>query len=543
MMTSLVLAACVAIAASTTAQHAAIEQTAHGTRPPATLVASFDGLGVGFEGPQGAAALRNPSDNSLAVGPDHIVQTVNTRMAIFTKKGKRFDSSGKALYGPVNTNNVFKGFGGVCESTNNGDAVVRYDQIADRWLIVMPIFRRDPTRSERPAPPRSGGPPGLSVPGRPNQPGPAASLVAPPPPATPAPPPAPPGQRGPPPPAEGPYSMCYAISTGSDPFGPYYRYEFLRPLFPDYPRPAIWRDGYYVPTSTGDEVIQKHTCIVERARMLKGEPAREQCFVIDGVNFLNNADVDGKTLPPNGAPNVMLAAGGTQLKQVFDDDAIFAWQVHVDWRDPAKSALSGPEKIAVAPYHYLCDGQLTNCVPQPGSERRLDAQGDKIMARVVYRNVDGRESVVAVHSVNTAAGGGGVRWYELRLDKGRSVTLFQQGTYAPDGLYRWMASPAIDKFGNIGIGYSFGGGDHYVGQRFAGRLAGDAPGQLTLRETVLVEGEAAQSVMRWEDYSQTAVDPSDDCTIWYVGDYLKKDAPSYSSRIGAFRLTERCGTR
>ena len=25
---------------------------------------------------------------------------------------------------------------------NNGDAVVRYDQLADRWLIVMPIFRR-----------------------------------------------------------------------------------------------------------------------------------------------------------------------------------------------------------------------------------------------------------------------------------------------------------------------------------------------------------------------------------------------------------------
>src|SRR5262245_6348515 len=193
MMTSLVLAACVAIAASTTAQHAAIEQTAHGTRPPATLVASFDGLGVGFEGPQGAAALRNPSDNSLAVGPDHIVQTVNTRMAIFTKKGKRFDSSGKALYGPVNTNNVFKGFGGACEATNNGDAVVRYDQIADRWLIVMPIFRRDPARSERPVTPQSGGPAVLSLPGRPNQPGPAAALVSPPPAAE---QPAPAGQRG-----------------------------------------------------------------------------------------------------------------------------------------------------------------------------------------------------------------------------------------------------------------------------------------------------------------------------------------------------------
>jgi len=523
----------------------AIEQTAPGTRPPATLVESFDGLGVGFEGPQGTASVRNPSDNSLAVGPDHIVQTVNSRMAIFTKKGKRFEATGKVLYGPVNTNNVFKDFGGACATINNGDTVVRYDQIADRWLIVMPIFRRDPSRADRAVPVgRSGGPAVLSLPGQPGQPGRPAALVAPA--EAPA---APPAAQGPPTssgpgrgqaPTEGPYSMCYAVSVGTDPFGPYYRYEFLRALFPDYPRPAIWRDGYYVPTSTGDDVIQKHTCIVDRARMVKGEPATEQCFVIDDVNFLNNADVDGKTLPPSGAPNVMLAAGGTQLKKIFEDDGIFAWGVHVDWSDPSKSALLGPAKIPVAPYHYLCDGQLTNCVPQPGSDRRLDAQGDKIMARVVYRNANGHESVVAVHSVNTAVGGGGVRWYELRIDKNRSLSVHQQSTYAPDNLYRWMASPAIDRFGNIGIGYSYGGTLRHAGQRFAGRLANDPPGQLTLRETVLIDGEDAQNAMRWEDYTQTAVDPSDDCTIWYVGDYFKKGAPSYSTRIGAFRLTDRC---
>ena len=60
---------------------------------------------------------------------------------------------------------------------------------------------------------------------------------------------------------------------------------------------------------------------------------------------------------------------------------------------------------------------------------------------------------------------------------------------------------------------------------------------MTLGETVLAEGEAAQTnTLRWEDYTQTAIDPSDDCTIWYVGDYLKKDASSYSTKIGALRL-------
>ncbi len=197
----------------------------------------------------------------------------------------------------------------------------------------------------------------------------------------------------------------------------------------------------------------------------------------------------------------------------------------------------GPTDGRVAPYRYLCDGQLTECVPQPGTDQRLDAQGDKIMSRLVYRNVDGQESLVAVHSVATEAGGGGVRWYEFRVGEDRGLRLRQQGTYAPEGFYRWMASPAIDRRGNIGIGYSFGGLPHFPGQRFAARLADDPPGVLTMRESVLVGGEASQTnTRRWEDYSQTAIDPTDDCTIWYVGDYYKMDATAYSTRIGAFRL-------
>jgi len=541
-----------------------VEQTTPGDHPPPTIVASFDGLGVGFSGPQGTSTGRNPSDNSLAVGPDHVVQIVNSRMAIFTKKGGRFDTTGRVLYGPVETRNVFRGFGGPCDQRNNGDAVVRYDQLADRWLIVMPIFSRIPEQTDDRPMPRSGDPARKSLPGVAGQPGPAVRLYEPPAPP-PAPAPRPDSQnaardtagrrsagaradsqnavrtdtalRRPPRPTTGVYAMCYAISTGTDPFGPYYRYEFIRPLFPDYPRPAVWPDGYYVPTSTGDEVIQKHACVVERAKMLTGGDASEQCVVIDSVNFLNNADVDGKAAPPRGAPNVMMAAGGMQLRKIMEDSVILAWSFRVDWADPSKTRVDGPKRIPVAPYHYLCDGQLTNCVPQLGVDRRLDAQGDKLMARLAYRRVAGHESIVAVHSVNTKAGGGGVRWYEFRLDGKREPGLYQQGTYAPDAAFRWMASPAMDAHGNIGIGYSYGGPGEFAGQRFAGRLAGDPLGRLTLHEALLATGEAAQTTtLRWEDYSQTAVDPSDDCTIWYVGDYLKQGATSYSTRIGAFRL-------
>jgi hypothetical protein len=511
-------------------QAASIEQTWQGTRPAPALLAAFDGLGEGFSGPQGTAYYRNPSDNALAVGPDHIVQIVNSRMAIFSKKGARYDSTGRVLYGPGETRNVFRGFGGPCEKLNNGDAVVRYDQLAHRWLIVMPTFRRGIPRSEEVDSAHGNKP-------YPAQPGEAVMLYQPGPTFIKEPP------SGPRPArthldSVGTFCMCYAISTGPDPVGPYYRYEFDRPLFPDYPRPAIWPDGYYTTSSTSDNLIQRQVFVVNREKMLKGEPATEQSFIVNGVNFMLNADVEGQQLPPNGAPNIIVANGGAQLNKQIEDDGIYFWKLHVDWNDTTKTKLEGPLKLTVAPYHYMGDGQLTKAVPQPGTDQRLDSQGDKLMGRLIYRRIGKKESLVVVHSVNTAAPGGGVRWYEFRLGKHRKPGLYQQGTYAPGGNYRWLAGAAVDKEGNIGFGYSFGGDKDFPGQRFTGRLAGDSLGIMTFRENVLAEGEDVQTnTLRWEDYTYGAIDPSDDVTFWYVGDYLKKGAKNYSTKIGAFRLS------
>lgn len=476
-------------AVTISAEGAAVEQTTEGTKPAPLQVASFDGLGASFHGPQGTADARNPSDNSLAVGPNEIIQIVNSRMAIFAKKGAKYPDTGKALFGPVITNTLFAGFGGPCEKQISGDAVARYDQLANRWLIVLPIFRKP---SDDP---------------------------------------------------NAPYGMCYAVSTSPDPMGAYYRYEFNRPLFPDYPRPAIWPDGYYLPTSTGDTVIQKHICAADRSKMLRGLAADEQCEVIDGVSFLNAADLDGRKLPPSGMPEIIMAAGGTQLHQIFESDAVYAWKYAVNWTNPSKTQITGPDKIAVAPYHFQCNGQLSKCVPQPGTDVRLDSQGDKLMQRLAYRNFGGYQSIVASHSIDTRAGGGGVRWYEFRLDASGTPQLLQQGTYAPDGSYRWMPSIAMDRKGDIGVGYSFGDASNYPGQRFAARAAGDPKGQMTLHEAVVAEGEASQmNTLRWEDYTTLDIDPSDDCTFWYVGDYFKKGEENYSTRIGAYRLPG-CGAR
>ena len=173
------------------------EQTEVGEGPAALLVEGFDGLGFGFLGPHGPSSGRNPSDNSLAVGPDHIVQTVNSQLAIFTREGEWFDTTGAVLYGAVPTNTVFHGFGGTCEERNNGDAVVRYDQLAERWLLVMPIFRRGETRPDQPELWVGADSVYLSPPGVPGQPGPSAPLHVPDPwvPPDSAPPPgAPPGR-------------------------------------------------------------------------------------------------------------------------------------------------------------------------------------------------------------------------------------------------------------------------------------------------------------------------------------------------------------
>jgi hypothetical protein len=130
-----------------------------------------------------------------------------------------------------------------------------------------------------------------------------------------------------------------------------------------------------------------------------------------------------------------------------------------------------------------------------------------------------------------------VRWYEFRLNRRGDPELYQQSTYSPDRFYRWLASIGMDRRGNIGLGYSFGGNPQYPGQRFAARLASDPKGQLTFRESVLAEGHASQTgSLRWEDYTTLVVDPSDDCTFWFAGNYLKPEAPSSTTRIGSFVL-------
>src|SRR5262249_31343210 len=92
-------------------------------------IANFDGIGDGFVGPAGQFNLQaDPPDTNGDVGPNHYMQSVNISFAVFSK-------TGTPLYGPASIHTVWAGFGGVCETTDDGDPLVKYDSIGDRWIL------------------------------------------------------------------------------------------------------------------------------------------------------------------------------------------------------------------------------------------------------------------------------------------------------------------------------------------------------------------------------------------------------------------------
>src|SRR6185503_10319230 len=111
------------------------------------------------------------------------------------------------------------------------------------------------------------------------------------------------------------------------------------------------------------------------------------------------------------------------------------------------------------------------------------------------------------------------RWYEIR-NPGDSPVVYQQGTYAPDGDFRWMGSIAMDGNGNMALGYSKSSATTYPSIGITGRLAGDALGTMGAEE-IWFEGAGSQieSGNRWGDYSTMSIDPVDDCTFWYTQEY------------------------
>ena len=428
----------------------------------ATQGSSFDGIGLPVYAVNAA-----PPDTNGAVGATQYVQWVNEAFGVFSK-------TGTLLKGPVAGNTLWQGFGGGCETNNDGDPIVQWDKAASRWVLTQ-----------------------FSV-------------------------------------STTPYLQCVAVSTSSDATGTYARYAFQQPNFNDYPKLGVWPDAYYTTFNifSGNSFVGGRVCAFDRTRMLTGAAATQQCFQLsNSFGGLLPSDLDGTISPPAGSPDYVANFGSNVLN---------VWKFHVDWTTPANSTLAGPTTLPVASFTEACGGGT--CVPQSGTRNQLDSLGDRLMYRLAYRHfADGHEALVVNHSVKTGgsrkAETDGVRWYELRISSG-VPSVFQQGTFAPNSTSRWMGSAAMDKVGDIAIGYSISSGTVFPSIGFTGRVPTDTLGTLEAENQWFTgSGSQTGTLHRWGDYSSVSVDPSDDCTFWYTTEYLKSSGSfNWSTRIGSFKF-------
>jgi hypothetical protein len=429
--------------------------------------------------------LLNPPDTDGAVGPTQYVEWVNLSFAVYSK-------TGTVLLGPVQGNTLYAGFGGLCDSTNQGDPLVQYDQIAGRWVISQFAFTNT---------------------------------------------------------TSGPFLQCIAVSTTSDATGSWNRYAFTisATKLDDYGKIGVWPDGYYMSfnqfgTASGQCHPSTFWCgalaaVFDRAAMIAGTAATLQKFDMDGVDpnlfGLLPSGLDGSTAPPANTPNFFLA-----MDEFTPSSQLLMYKFHVDWSTPGNSTFTGPTNVAVASYDFNMCGFSRTCLPQSGTANKIDALSDRMMYALHYRNMGTHEVLVATHGVDVGSDHAGARWYEIR-DPDGTPAVFQQGSYAPDATHRFNPSIAMDQDGNISLAYSMTSASMFPSIGYTGRLASDTLGTMAQGETTMFTGTGSltSTSHRWGDYSLMSMDPTDDCTFWYVNEYMIDTSTSHwATRIGSWKF-------
>ncbi|PIE91357.1 MAG: hypothetical protein CR997_01410 [Acidobacteria bacterium] len=422
----------------------------------------------------------NPPDTVGDVGTQYYIQSINSGGgAVYTIYNK---SDGSVAAGPFSMDDLGSGACG----DGLGDPIILYDWMADRWFISE--FSNSSN------------------------------------------------------------DLCIYISQTNDPItGGWFAYSFLNPNgFPDYPKYAVWPDGYYVTTNHGGP----NTCSVfERDKMLLGQAATFQSRTdipdLAGFGFQAStpADLDGFTAPPSGSPAYIMRHRDDEVHNTGNNDPnqdfIELWAYQTDWNTPANTSLTKLLDIPVAEFDSsLCGLSSFYCFPQSGSSTTLDPLREVIMWRLVYRNFGTHEALVGNYVVDIDGNDtGGIRWFELRKTGSGAWSLYQEGTHAPDdGLSRWMGAIGMDGKGNIALGYNVSSSSTYPSLAYAGRLNTDPLGTLpqadTTGEYTIVEGTSPNGSNRYGDYSSMNLDPSDDCTFWFTGEY--NVASNWSTRIAKF---------
>jgi hypothetical protein len=486
-----------------------------GTLPAATIPSTQQNFeGLSNEDNFNIFGFRvNPPDPNGEVGPNNYIEMVNLTFAVYDKGGNR-------LLGPVDTGTLWDNFAVPDCTDPSGDPVVLYDQFTDRW--IMSQFTT------------SGMNPDGSFNGL-------------------------------------PFYNCVAISATGDPTGAYFRYAFITDqagststFFPDYPKYGVWTDSYVLTSRDFGSQDEYGISVygLEKNKMVNGQPARAVHFYIDGNNpallplvgdGLLPADIDGKQKPKTDTAIPIVGTQDDNAAAVYGGtfDALNIWDLSVKWRSTPEASLVLKTQLPTAAFDSIfpCAPTSRDCLPQPGitdPAQFLDilSYRQRPTFRLAYRNFKDHETLVTSQSVEATPAIAGMRWYEIRRVNG-AYSIHQQGTYAPgDGVHRWMGSIAQDKKGDMALGYSVVNGTNvFPGIRYTGRLAGDPLGQMTLGEGTIINGSGVQTTTnsRWGDYTDMTVDPTDDCTFWYVNEYYRvsgtpADTRPWKTRIASFKL-------
>ena len=330
----------------------------------------------------------------------------------------------------------------------------------------------------------------------------------------------------------------------------------------DYPKFGLWPDAYYLSMnefSNNTTFNGVRVYALDRNSMVNGGSAHAIGFSILPANLgdqysLVPASFRTGNPPPAGQPEWFMNVNSSSVAGTVETQ-VFVRRFHVDFATPANStfgvgATHSPDGIITvngfkdafnASTGNLCPNGTTN------TTQRLDTLGDKIMYPLVYQNRGGTESIYADQTIllatdNTLTGPTAVRWYQFNMT-GNTIpaTPAQQQDWnnGADGLFRWMPSINVDRQGNVAIGYSTSSTTLNPEIRYAGRLAGDPPNNMSQGEATLITagGHQTSTSGRWGDYSTMFVDPTDSCTFWHVNEYYTAtSSASWATRIGSFKF-------
>jgi len=407
-----------------------------------------------------------PADTTGAAGTTQYVQWVNTSFAVFDKATK------KAVLGPTDGSVLWKGFGGNCEHFNDGDPIVLFDRIDNRWILSQ--FAIDGT----------------------------------------------------------PFSQCVAVSTSADATGTYHRYEFQYKDFNDYGKLGIWPDAYYATYNmfgADDAFLGAKACAFERAKMLAGQPARMVCFDVASQGGLLPSDLEGMTPPPAGAPNYVMNFGRNHLN-LWKFKVDWGNPPASTLTGPTKIKTAPfTEACATAP-------TPGTCIPQPKTKKKLDSLADRLMYRLGYRNFGDHQALTVNHTVTVGSAAGirwyeirdpnGTPTIQQQGTYAPTTTSRWMGSIASDKVGNFAIGYTVsDASVSPSIRVAGRSKSDPPNQLSAEITVADATGK-----------GSQKKFTRWGDYSTLTLDPSDDCSFWYTAQYQKDSTHDWHTKILHFKF-------